>query len=338
MVQLQGMKNVLLALALAVVPVIGGCARATDQPRTSVALGQPSSTVALESVMDVPGEWTVETILSASWVVDRSGLINLDHPKAKAAHLTDGDEPIGIYFHALRHPAHGLYIVDSGVERAFRDAPREAIIHGVSSKLAHLEKMTIRTPLGDWTARQPEPVRGVFLTHLHLDHVLGLRDLPHDVPIWVGAGDADAHSFENVFMSSIYDAALAGKGPLREWTLASGVADVFGDGSLWAIAVPGHTKGSTAFVTRTTNGPVLLTGDACHTRWGWENSVEPGSFSTDPRESVGSLALLEALAARHPSLDVRLGHQEISSGSHALDMVRRPPTPTFGREAGASRD
>lgn len=308
MTQIGGMKNVVFAFALS---LLVGCAQATDQPRTPAELGQPSSTAALEEVIDARGDWTVETVLSAEWVVDRSGLINLEHPKAKAAHLTDGDEPIGIYFHALRHPKHGLYLVDSGVERAFRDAPGDAIIHGVTSKLAHLEKMTIRRPLGDWLAAQPDAVRGVFLTHLHLDHVLGLRDVASDVPVWVGAGDATAHSFENVFTSSIYDTALTGKGPLREWTLASGVADVFGDGSLWAIAVPGHTKGSTAFVVRTTQGPVLLTGDACHTRWGWENGVEPGTFSSDTKRSAASLALLQDLAARHPLLDVRLGHQEL---------------------------
>lgn len=306
------MKNVILSVALAILPLVAGCAQATDQPRTPAALGQPSTMAAVEAVIDAPGDWTVETVRSADWVVDRKGLINLEHPKAKAAHLTDGDEPIGVYFHALRHPTHGLYLVDSGVERAFRDAPSEAIIHGLTSQLAHLEKMTIRTPLGDWLASEPEPVRGVFLTHLHLDHVLGLRDVANDVPVWVGAGDATAHSFENVFTSDIFDTALAGKGPLREWTLTSGVSDVFGDGSLWAIAVPGHTKGSTAFVVRTTTGPVLLTGDACHTRWGWENGVEPGTFSSDTKRSVTSLALLQGLAARHPSLDVRLGHQELA--------------------------
>jgi hypothetical protein len=30
-------------------------------------------------------------------------------------------------------------------------------------------------------------------------------------------------------------------------------------------------------LARTTTGPVLLTGDTCHTRWGWDNSVEPGT-------------------------------------------------------------
>jgi hypothetical protein len=54
---------------------------------------------------------------------------------------------------------------------------------------------------------------------------------------------------------------------------------------------------------------VLLTGDACHTRWGWDQGVEPGTFSTDQAQSAVSLGKLRALASEHPALDVRLGHQ-----------------------------
>ena len=187
----------------------------------------------------------------------------------------------------------------------------------MTGKLAHLEKMRTRTLTGDWLAAQHEPLRGVFLTHLHLDHVLGLRDLPSGAAVMVGAGDAKARSFENLFMSGVYDDALTGKGPLQELTfrpdpsgLFAGVLDVFGDGTFWAIAVPGHTAGSAAFVARTPSGPVLLTGDACHTKWGWDHGVEPGTFSVDRKKSAESLAALQKLAARHPAMIIRLGHQE----------------------------
>jgi N-acyl homoserine lactone hydrolase len=85
--------------------------------------------------------------------------------------------------------------------------------------------------------------------------------------------------------------------------------DVIGDVYMFALWLPGHTAGSTAYVVRTPQGPVLLTGDACHTRWGWDHDVEPGTFSADRPRSVHSLAALRALAARHPTMSVRLGHQ-----------------------------
>jgi len=81
--------------------------------------------------------------------------------------------------------------------------------------------------------------------------------------------------------------------------------DVFGDGSFFAILTPGHTS----YLARTTTGPVLLTGDTSHTRWGWENGVEPGSFLADRECSRNSLRALKALSERHPKMAVKLGHQ-----------------------------
>jgi glyoxylase-like metal-dependent hydrolase (beta-lactamase superfamily II) len=292
-----------------------GCA-ATSHPTVAAPLGTPSSSASLDRVVDAPGPVTVETVIGAEWEVPRSGLINLDNPKAKAAHLEDGPEPITIMFHAIRHPGHGLLLVDSGVEHAFVADPDHALLHGMIGSFAHLDKLKVHVDTGTWLAQQGAPVEGVLLTHFHLDHVLGLRDVPASVPVFVGAGDPHERSFMNVLESGIYDAALEGKGPLREVSFTpdrdadfEGVADVFGDGSFWAIWVPGHTPGSVAYLARTPTGPVLLTGDACHTAWGWENGVEPGTFSEDVAKGAASLARLRSFAARHPSIDVRLGHQ-----------------------------
>ena len=36
-------------------------------------------------------------------------------------------------------------------------------------------------------------------------------------------------------------------------------------------------------------GPVLCTGDTSHTRWGWENGVEPGTYTADQAQNADSL-------------------------------------------------
>jgi hypothetical protein len=66
----------------------------------------------------------------------------------------------------------------------------------------------------------------------------------------------------------------------------------------------------------------LFTGDACHTAWGWQQGVEPGSFSSDAPRSRHSLLALRELAQRHPGLDVRLGHQELPSKPTAVTAAR----------------
>jgi glyoxylase-like metal-dependent hydrolase (beta-lactamase superfamily II) len=159
----------------------------------------------------------------------------------------------------------------------------------------------------------------VFFTHLHADHLTGLRDVPRGTALYVGPGETTERKAENLFARPIVDAAFHGHAPLREWSFQadpggrfSGVLDVFGDGSVWALHVPGHSAGSTAYLVRTPRGPVLLVGDACHTAWGWRNGVEPGDFSHDKPLSARSLEQLRALVARHPGIDVRLGHQPLA--------------------------
>jgi glyoxylase-like metal-dependent hydrolase (beta-lactamase superfamily II) len=99
---------------------------------------------------------------------------------------------------------------------------------------------------------------------------------------------------------------------LLEWQFGEeGIVDVFGDGSFWALHTPGHTPGATAYLAMTTQGPELMIGDATHTRWGWENGVEPGTYSADIPLSAKSLAKLKSLAESQPTLNVHPGHQAL---------------------------
>jgi glyoxylase-like metal-dependent hydrolase (beta-lactamase superfamily II) len=245
-------------------------------------------------------------------------LVNLEKPKAKAAGLKDGLENIQIYFHALRHPERGLYIVDTGVERAQRDDPEHAALGGRAGEAFGIQRMTIHTPLADYLKTAGAPLRGVFLTHMHADHVLGLRDVPASAVIYAGPGEAGQRDAKNVVVQSLTNFLLEGKAALQELQFKpdssgrfDGVIDVFGDKSLWAIAVPGHTAGSLAFIVRTPEGPVLLTGDTCHTVWGWQNEVEPGSYTADRVRNAQNLKRLTQLVREHPSISVRLGHQSL---------------------------
>lgn len=309
-------RRLLASLALCSLLLGAGGCRVTTHPVADGALGTPTTMAAMLEIAAEPGPVEVNTVDSADWQVDRSGLINLENPKAKAAKLGPGMEPIGIFFHALIHPTQGLYLVDTGVEKAFRDQPNQVPVNRLIKRAMHLERLRVREPLGDYLKHIDQPVRGVFFTHLHLDHVLGARDLPPSTPLYVGPGETRERAFLNAVVQGTTNAELEGKPPLREWHFDAStepeqlsVIDLFGDRTAWAIWVPGHTPGSVAFLVRTPKGPVLLTGDACHTRWGWENQVEPGTFSADLGQSATSLRALEAMASHIPGLDVRFGHQ-----------------------------
>lgn len=292
-----------------------GC-HASSHPTTASDLGTPRPAAQMMALLDVPGELTLESVASADWVVDRAGLINLDHHEARAHQLEAGPEPIQIYFHAIRHPKKGLFIVDTGVERNYRDSFDATPLSWLVKQALDPTTLVVREPLRDYLERQPDQLRGVFLTHMHLDHVMGLPDVDDGVPVYIGPGETTESSWQYLLTRSSVDGHLEGKHALRELRFVEdegaplrAVSDVFGDGSLWAIWVPGHTQGSVAYLARTTSGPVLLTGDACHTRWGWEHGVEPGDFSSDGPRSVTSFGQLQNLVRQHPNVQVRVGHQ-----------------------------
>jgi glyoxylase-like metal-dependent hydrolase (beta-lactamase superfamily II) len=297
--------------------LLAACSASTHATRPA-GLGAATSSAAMEAALHRPGPLQVQTVVGADWAVTREGLINLDHPRARAAKLEDGDEPIHIYAHVLRHPTRGIFLVDSGVARGLATDPARAGIGWAVRQAMHLEKMKLRTDTASLLAELGAPLAGVFLTHLHLDHIAGLPDVPRGVPLYAGPGETRDSRFLHLFSRGSIDGLLAGHAPVSELSFApdpsgrfEGILDVFGDESLFALWVPGHTPGSVAFVARTPDGPVLITGDACHTRWGWQEQVEPGTFSSDQPRSARNLAALEALASRHPRMSVRLGHQQL---------------------------
>ncbi|MEO0437562.1 MAG: MBL fold metallo-hydrolase [Pseudomonadota bacterium] len=293
---------------LLIMAILVAC-QASTTPTEIASLGTPSSREKLlESIAKKPTvrfrKWT-----SASWIVPLGGLLNLNHPKVIAAKIEDREEPIEIYVYSLTHPKFGTYLVDSGVSTLFLEESGNPLISMIVARAMNMGQLVVEKTTTD-IAKALGGIDGVFLTHIHLDHIMGLTDLPSSTPVYIGPGDAAAKAGLNALTIGSTDRLLATQGRLKEWDYSHAkVLDIFGDGSVFAIHSPGHTPGATAYFVNSTAGPQLLLGDTTHTRWGWENGVEAGSFSADIPTSAKSLGWLKALALELPEATAHPGHQ-----------------------------
>lgn len=307
--------RLLLLLGGTLILALQGCT-VTSHPLGKQAPGRTSSSAEMERLIDQPGPIRLEAINSADWSVPLSGSLNLKNPAAIEAGLKDQVEPIQIYAYLLKHPKFGNYLVDTGVSRKLVDDPGAEGLNWLIRKVMHIERIKLNKSTAEILQGMDGKLSGVFFTHLHIDHISGMPDIPNDVPLYIGAAESTETNLKNMFVQDATDQLLKNKRPLQEWHFQSdpqnkfeGVIDIFEDGSVFAISVPGHTQGSTAFLIRTTQGPVLLTGDTCHTRWGWEHTVEPGDFTEDNERNLKNLKRLKNLVANHPQIKVLLGHQ-----------------------------
>lgn len=140
----------------------------------------------------------------------------------------------------------------------------------------------------------PAQITHVGISHHHADHSGGAKDFP-GAELLIGKGDWDA--------VKAMKPDERGAAQLAHWLTGGGKAtpiaadkDVFGDGSVTILAMPGHTPGHTALLVKLASGYVLLSGDQYHFR---ENRTARGvpSFNTNRADTLASHDRFEEIAA-----------------------------------------
>jgi N-acyl homoserine lactone hydrolase len=164
---------------------------------------------------------------------------------------------------------------------------------------------------------QPDDLDFVLLSHLHWDHVSGIPDLP-GVPLRINrieyesahSQHASAHTSELIwqFMGANPHELFDCSGPAYMGFRSS--YDLFGDGSLVLVPLPGHTPGNTGlFINRASGSRLFLVGDAV---WSAENYMHPATmhpilwsmFTHDDASARQTLIDLHRFYRRHPEIPV----------------------------------
>jgi N-acyl homoserine lactone hydrolase len=188
----------------------------------------------------------------------------------------------------IRHDA-DYVLWDSGLPAALLNAPTDpdapmspTLAKDLPSQLAEI-------------GVAPDKIGWVGISHGHFDHTGQAGDFPQ-ARLLIGQADFDAMNDTPPpfgFDPSTLDHWRTGNGAVDKVT---GDKDVFGDGSVTLLAMPGHTKGEMALLVRLAEtGPVLLSGDVVHFHEQIAAQSVP-SFNMSRAESLASMARMEAVA------------------------------------------
>lgn len=217
-------------------------------------------------------------------------LWRLDCGSIAIANLGDFSDT-GLYRGEKKELAASCYLVrngdryllwDTGLDGALAGKPRDSNGSKVDRTIA-AQLATIGVKPGD--------IDFVGISHYHYDHTGQLRDFP-GATLLQGKDDWEVIKVWKA-AEPRYRHWLTGGGKVE---LVEGDKDVFGDGKVTMINLPGHTEGHHALLVQLASGPVLLSGDQYHfTR----NRVAGGvpSFNTNRADTLASHDRFEKLAA-----------------------------------------
>jgi len=183
-------------------------------------------------------------------------------------------------------------------------------------------RATLRATIVAQLARinvRPEQVMTVGISHYHFDHTGQAASFPH-ARLLMGAGDL---------------AALRGtdpgveRAPLAHWLTGGGQVveargdhDVYGDGKVMMLDLPGHTPGHRALLVRLASQNVLLSGDMYHfTDQVQRRGVPP--FNTSRAETLASMDRFDRLG-RNLRANVIIQHEP-------ADVAKLPAFPASAR-------
>ncbi len=223
----------------------------------------------------------------------------------------------------LRHPTHGVVLFDTGY------APRlfDAFAHWPDRLYKYATPTTLGRPVVQHLAGfgvTPGDVATIIVSHLHADHVAGLRDFP-DASFIVSAEalalQQSARGIDAVrrgILQSLFpddfphrahsvhrfgDLALPHLGPTH---------DLFGDESIRLVSLPGHARGQMGALVQTARGEVLLCADGAWTSRAFREMRAPhwitGAMQDDVSGLRKTLRALHEFALARPDVVILPTH------------------------------
>jgi len=140
-----------------------------------------------------------------------------------------------------------------------------------------------------------DSIRYAAYSHMHFDHV-GAANEAESATVFIQRPEHEAAFAEEIEVPG-FDPSLYDRLEDRELVLLDGDHDVFGDGTVRILYLPGHTPGHQAlFVDLSGEGPIVLSGDLYHFRISRAKRIVP-RWNTGAEATLESMDRLEAFLA-----------------------------------------
>ena len=237
-------------------------------------------------------------------------------------------EPLPINVYVIEHEK-GLVLFDTGQDR--RSVTDPEYFPGGPAGHIYRRLAKFDVPAGETLTERLRDqgydiadVRVAIVSHLHQDHIGGLRELPKSAQILVSAAelaevDKKFAAFAGLMREHIHIPGVTFTALTPQRVDDPAIApfthahDVMGDGSLLLLPTPGHTPGSMSLLLRGQGlPPMLFVGDITY-------DVERLAANRIP--GVGDAAELQEvtrqinmLAARYPRMPILAAHDPAAAG------------------------
>jgi N-acyl homoserine lactone hydrolase len=142
----------------------------------------------------------------------------------------------------------------------------------------------------------PEQIKYVGISHFHADHTGQLAPFTN-ATLLIGKGDWDGITAPTPMQGANAAGFKSWIDEKRKLETLTVDKDVFGDGTVIVLRMPGHTPGHSSLLVRLKEmGPVLLTGDLVHFRENYESGGVPW-FNFDRAATVASIERMKQIVA-----------------------------------------
>lgn len=215
--------------------------------------------------------------------------------------------PVSSYL--IEHPK-GLILIDTGWNEEIRENQKK-----------HLGSLAYSMYRGNLPASESiaerlkalgiksNEIDVVLLTHLHSDHVSGLKHVKDAKRILASEIEWKAAHKQMGYIKSMWEGASVDTFSLKEIPFGpfkQGL-DLYGDGSLFLVHTPGHSDGMFSVLVKMKKGWLLLASDVGYGAKSWTEMVLPG-VTTNRTYARKSLKWVQDFSKRNDCIEVIANH------------------------------